>query len=1061
MKHGRSKGGSIRRVLALGLVASFALGGLTFAREGEGDDSDLAWFHGGWNLGYLDSELGMVLGRADIAAATGMDRFKAPLTANLKLRHPKTGRIYTLSLSSQAMEGDALVLNLEGKSPPSGYHVDEDAFKEAVGEPIPLEIGAGDTVEVTVDEESETVAIVEDEAPDFLQDVTVKLTVPAEGEPSPLAGTWSYELSSPRQMRQGRAGDYDEAEKTASGREAWERPVPRITSVTDVDMPTRRELGEMHRERRRRGEGRIWVRPGLAEERDALQAEYGPEAYARFWLRIDGYDLPTQPRRHVEVEFENDKIIWTGNHRPNEDKPEFLDVQVVLKKGIVAGVKKLTLNGAPGEWHYDVEPGQIRYVRMISAAEPEEEIPAGFELVNDLYLGEVFYVELEYHEDPPFDERKVGSVVGGGGVVEYTVAKLPNRPTVLRSKRILIDAPPDEGEGASAGEGETGLSSAAAVFIPAAAGTRLFTTDVDSTAPSKGKPIGVARVLAQPPSLWEKAIERAKYCREKGLSETEVSHLIVSETLLYAIPALAIYKEIRWGSDSPTGPIRRSLNISLDDHAAAILLRDELVSALGQYTQGERRSLSIRPDLPTEGERLRHTALAASTASLIGSARSFVRYENEALLNFEVDLPKGATDLDGSTTTRLANALGSGMEDRWFKGDRDRFLAYAMGAVTQARRELADRAENSEGMAAKPTDCEVVKILAMIRNVSGPIAQRIAKKLMRAPKGDEPRVPRWVPDYPARAKVASLYLLAQAIKDQEDYSSIDTDVAVTLATLPVMAVGGAVGAAARAGSNVATAARGVSIANWMLDAVDVGFLANDIYDYSEAVEGVEFAEGLVGIVGTRPLEKAKAEAEAAAWGVAMGGGILAGQAGLHALFSGIGKVKASRAAADVPTVKAPDEAIPPKPGETDIAMVPSEAPTPVRPRETEVAQPRPTEPEVAQPRPTEPEVAQPRPTEPEVAQPRPTEPEVARPRPTEPEVARPRPTEPEVAQPRPTEPEVAQPRPTEPEVAQPRPTEPEVARPRETEVVQPRPTEPEVARPRETEVVQPRPTEPE
>lgn len=895
--------------------------------------ADLAWFHGGWNVAYRDRALGVVWGRADIGAVGVADRLQRPIDGRVRLRDPVSGDIHALALSSQSMEGEKLVLSFTGTSPPSGYHMNEAAFKEAVGEAVSLPVGAGTVLAAIVERARETAEIIEEDVPQFLRDVTVKLTVPITGEPSPLMGEWSYELSAARLMRQSRAGDFREADKTASYPEAWIRPEPRISSVTDLDMPTRQELAELHSGTQRRGERPIWMRPQVAEEHAALRAEYGPDAHAKLWLRIDGVDLPVQPRRTVEVRFEDDKIIWTGAHRPNASRPQSLDVQVVLKKGIVPGAKILTLNGAEGQWHYDIEPAQARYMRMISVADPDEDIPAGFEFVNDLYLGEIFYVELEYADEPPFDKRKVASQAGKGNIVEYTVAKLADRPTVLRSGPILIDAPPENDNGTGSDSGPA-VSGAADIFVPATAGTRLLTAETESVAPSRGKSIAVASVKEYPPSLWEKAMARARACREQGLSETEVANHIVSEHLIYAVPALAVYKQIRWGSDSPVREIRRSLKISLEDHAAAILMRDELVGALDRFADRERRSLDIRQGLASEGDRRRDEILSSHTAVLIASARSVNRYENKGLMEIDVDLPQGLSDLDGSTTTPLATALGRGMETRWFNGNRERFLAYAKRAVAQARSELADRTENSMDVAAAPNDCDVVEILALIRNrdVASAIAQRTSRKLMRPPQAGEPRVPRWKPDYPARAKVASVYLLAQAIKDQEDFASIDTDVAVTIASLPVAVVGGGIGAAGRLGANVSTAARGVQIANWMLDAADAGFLLRDFYDYGEALEAVEFAQGLIGIAGTRPLEAARQEADAAAMNVVMGGAMLGTQAALHGALSGVETLRSARNGTDPSSIRLHEDAnVPPGDGQAIGTALPETIQTSPRP----------------------------------------------------------------------------------------------------------------------------------
>lgn len=838
------------------------------------------WLHGGWDVAYRDSELGVVVGRADLSGARTEDRFKSTTAGSLRLVDPNTGNLMTLQLAGRSIEGGALVLDFDGASPPSGYRTGRADFDQAAANAMELDVGAGTILVASVDSTHRSAQIVDDAAPSFLRNITVRLEVPDAGEPAQLSGEWSYKLSRPGLMYHGRAGLYDPGSQTARNAEAWGRPAPRVVAVTDLGLPSRRELAEFHSER----EGRvlpIWMRPETQAALEDLVREHSDDAYAKTWLRIDGIDLPVQPRRSVAVRFEDPLVTWTGRSRPNANDPRSLDVEVVLRKGVEPGTKKLWLNGSEGTWYYDMEPAQIRYVRLISAADPDEEIPAGYEFISDLYLGEIFAVEFVFPREPPFDTRRAASRAGGGPVIEYEVQKVDGRPNILRSPPLFVEALVGL-DGLPSGPPPTGTS-----LIPAVAGTQMMTAEIEARAPAKGKMMGLVPIREYPGTLWEDAMARAQTCRDQGLSDTEVTNFFVAERMLNAAPAFAIYKEIVWGGQSPVTEFRRDLKIDLEDHAAAILLRDELRGSLQEFTTRERGSVTYRPGLQTEEERRKHAALSTRTATLISLARSQNRGMDAGLLQIDVELPEGLGDLDGATMTPLATALGNRMEADWFNGDREAFFTYAMKAAAEAIGVLASNAERSRYLAEEPGDCDVLELLALIRHpdISAALTQRVARKLMRPPLASEPRKPRARPDRQARAYVASTFMLAQAIKDQEDYASIDTDVAVTLATLPVAVVGGGVSAAARAGTNVRSLAQGVEAANWALDLADAGLMFRDLVAWSDADQTAEFAEGLVGIAGTRQLKEARAAARGAALGMAMTGGMLGIQGVAHGASS--------------------------------------------------------------------------------------------------------------------------------------------------------------------------------
>ena len=191
-------------------------------------------------------------------------------------------------------------------------------------------------------------------------------------------------------------------------------------------------------------------------------------------------------------------------------------------------------------------------------------------------------------------------------------------------------------------------------------------------------------------------------------------------------------------------------------------------------------------------------------------------------------------------------------------------------------------------------DCDVERILGTVRTGLGPVVANVQQKLLRRPRGGEPGIPRWIPDRVARNHVGALNVLAEAVKAQNQYASIDKDVAIAVATAATLGAGGLVKLATMVGSEAVGAALAqtavdAALLGAALNAVDLGFMANNFAEYSDALAEVRLAEGMVVVGGDARLKQAREDAENKAFNLQLGSAMVAA----GGVVSGIQAVRTS------------------------------------------------------------------------------------------------------------------------------------------------------------------------
>jgi hypothetical protein len=871
----------IHRLLSiLALACGLALlPGLVLAQEAPSKPvvsgpMDLSWFEGNWKVSYEDAALGTVTGRARVSSTNTEGLGGSSHRVEVDLVNPRTGGTHRLQGYRVTFDGTRIEIRFEGKSPPSGQLAAGDPVPVPVEGAQPLAIPIGATVHARLDGAEASAPAVADEVPDYLGNLTLVLDVPAEGDIEGITGTWEYTLNNPREMRLSRAGAYDEGKRIVTGSESWTRPPVLVEVVTTLSEPGPSDWRAAAAD----------PKNPLAANAKAAREKYGEDALGFVWLSIGGKDLPVQPRRAVAFTIEDPKVSFTGDYRRNPRQPRALDVQVLLRSGIENTPKPATLNTSPGLWLPDLpglEPLLVRFVRRVREGE--------FENAATLYPGEIFHIEAVYPEPPFADGQNFRIVVlpkdgappaaeptaeGAEGAEPETLqidfpmmrSGTEGETIVYRSGRLLLLEPgteaPAAGDVGGKMESDSGAMAADALIVRAAIEDRLQAAELDAAAPPGPKTSAIASVGTGPQSLWKIALARADGCRASG-SDTEVTNYIVTELVT-------------------GGNLKQKVRVTREDHAAAILARDEMIRSLDSYAESLNAANPVDvTQPPAEVKRQQALWRRAESQEAMAIAEAAWNGRPHPLFNYKVSGPDGEADL-----YTLDAAISWHTFFFRFHRDKAQFLAYARRAISQAKGAMLGRVSDSLAKAKSIDECDVVEMMKLIGNGTKPILRALAPKLMRPARPDEAAYPAWVADDEARAAVVSVDAVASAIAAQQEYSKLDTDAVIAAVTLPFLAGGAVAGVAGYMSEGAAVyLANSAAFATFMNVGGNV-MMATNLYDlytagrdtaaYVESSEDADFALGLSGIAGNERLRASQAQARADLMGVAMGAGLAVG-----------------------------------------------------------------------------------------------------------------------------------------------------------------------------------------
>jgi len=765
------------------------------------ETSGYGWMYGQWNVEYLDARLGMVKGRATVAP---LNRDGGLKSVNIELKHPATNTTYRLRARTLEEIGDTIVFRFNGRSPPSGpargSRGGDDSRETA--EPIAIPYGVR-SARAELDGSEASTAVVE---PELRLDL--KSERPGGGDPTDKTfGWWRY--TAPRaRIRYRRAGTYEAlvGDKLGEvrGAETWTRAPLTIESISTISFTHRPTFN-------------------------------GQPILGIAWIQFKGTNLPVQRGRRVTIGFADNKLVYTGTYSADPDDPTRLNAEVAVEAGVGESPKRVTLNDVDGTWALGLPLAKpkLRFVRSIRAAKIGR--------IREIYLGEVFYVEAVYDEEPLSGAQTVMVGSDGGTPIEVRLAKLPDDPRILRSEPILLQDPSaaplsrvdftSSGYRSRPSDFPDGIDN----VIRAPAGVKIGAIGRNRGTGAERPPRVVALTAEPPPRKWRDAIKRARACYRRFPDRFTISNYVgFAETLIAAKDSLNSVLRGKGLDDTPFEQSRgtRALVVRPEALAAAFILRDEVTRLLGAY---RRKLAANRP-----------------TASMLASIYAAGRQNPLFGPMFLQKVKRGLAVSEGSMSRGVdINLIDAIRGDRYFavtdaRGNeiykRDAYRRFVDQSIDEAWRKTRANVATTEQTARATADCDVEGMIKMVGWGIKPVVRSVLPTLVRPPTANEPRQPRVLPDETARRWVGSLEVLGQALHAQASYAEADTDVILLVATVTTLGTG-----------SISTAAT---------VGMDVLSIGDAWHRYLAALSEESLAEGLIPVGGEERFRSAKAEADA-------------------------------------------------------------------------------------------------------------------------------------------------------------------------------------------------------
>ncbi len=737
-------------------------------------------FLGRWSIRYQDQSLGEVQGEAVVRR----DRADPRVThVRVLLSDPANGDQYELHATRVFVRGDHLMVQLWGASPSPGQ---PQAQRTAQGdEVVPSRIQG-------------------------LVELTFPLQALLEAGELRLDGSWSARSNAGSNWNGLRSSS--QWDRTASGdptgSEVWIRQGVSISEVAAVELADYPDLLE-------RADDAEWLPP--------------------FWLRIRGRGLPREGLDPCDVAFEQDTIRYLGEFRADPALDGAVQVRCVLHRNVRPGRINLRLNGAPATWDFDFPgnlPQAVRFVRLLENGEREP--------LSQAIAGELVYVQVEFAHQPHYQSRQLVLRVPGADSLPFDVDLVatdeeatdgePSAGFTFRSRPLLLlsnyESVPNEVE--------------RLWVVPVPLNRPLRAVLIDGNAATTPLPAAEVTVLARPGSEWLDAMQLATENHSIHPDRYVDRWLYLNPVETWGRPPSNRVQELLERVSLVPVVRGRTTTMSVEDHAACILLRHELVRQLREYATSAQgvppRTLSgeIHPDY-MQGEELLVQGLLHMAAES--------NFQHPLLL-FEVFPPSAAED-----RIPLSEALHPQNLEATFGSDTAAQFRFARRAVRQAQRAAGEAAATSLVELAAIELEEPFELLLAVSAGYPAIVLPLAQRLMRpsTPGLGEPTFPSWVPDAQARRSLKALGILSQHVKAEEDYANLSEDFMALVANLPLLFASLPATLAARAGvaasSGAQAAARISQIGLELLDFVDLALEAERGVAWLEAETRADIALG--------------------------------------------------------------------------------------------------------------------------------------------------------------------------------------------------------------------------
>jgi hypothetical protein len=553
---------------------------------------------------------------------------------------------------------------------------------------------------------------------------------------------------------------------------------------------------------------------------------------------------------------------------------DHLVVEATLKPGVTPGRQHLSIELTQGSWPllFGDSNATLHFTRHDDAARAKS--------VPIFFPGDSAAVDLIFETDIPYDSIGLHLLHRTASAAEGEEA---GEAGVLLARRL--DAASADG-GAIFRSNPIHLVSAAhprrrpphdinAITLEVRNGDKIGARLLDP-AQARLTPTAVIAEIAGDPDelgeLWHQALERVAMCDGDVFDgdplyalqrSKRVSRVVIGELARFASPLAALAAELT-GVDGRVD-FNPSVNLHKGDHAAALLIRDELVVMMADLTPA---LAPLKNNGNGEATALREWALSSGQAGELAMLRHF------AAGLWVSPLPQGAShdfrvitgdhrQFPGPKVNTWADAPLSRVISereqilRLTDFTPERFDAWLDERIQAAAGNLIAELQRAIGRALNAT-CKLEELIVIAGQKAEPVVARIRPRLVRMVSGPgTPPSEHWAPDKLALGFVERLHTAGEAVAALEEYGAID-DAYKAMAVALVTA--GAAGAISAAGYNAAAA--GLLAAGDLADAAYFGAAELDRAVDSEAF--YEFAEGASLILGDKLLLEAEDRRESLA-----------------------------------------------------------------------------------------------------------------------------------------------------------------------------------------------------
>ncbi|MDQ7780228.1 MAG: hypothetical protein RDV41_11065 [Planctomycetota bacterium] len=762
---------------------------------------------GSWKVAYEDSILGEVTGVATFA--------QDEKSVTVRLDDPRYEKEYRLESSEIRCEDGAVVLVLLGESP-CASEVKPGASGGTARFPVPE---GSDTISASAGDKTVEAGIgcLGDIDKDRVE-LNLKWT-----EEGGLEGTWSYRAhpaTERDELGRGRVGRFTADPQgrcrpgTQSGKEKWTRPKPVICGALSIDRPR----PYPYKKGVTRSTGRLVFVYGIDLPCDRrikvkLESSDASVEYRLACLGTIGFD-EKQHDQLVKEGWAKVQGEMTEAQRNATSDMDGLVIEAGLKEGILPGHKHFTLNGSSVVWllEFSDVKGRLSFSRR--------RLDDEFEFTETLFMPETVFIDVVPAFELPYKEIRVALARNGEPVAVLTARPLPERSGVLRTGPIQVN---------SVGSQQPELPGSAfplGVKRNDIVQARLLEPELLSIEPE----ISNASVFKLG-SIWKLALARAAACNEKNPDDYEITNnILVYESFKYSIPIILLQRILPSAPRTMESTV--SITITVHDHAAMLLVKDELVGMLKAQEQELAQTLELMKQ-SLEARRM----MAANLKSLVQDTDS-------VFAKIPVTAPDGELELhwvfdESYIKNNFPNAAEA---DAWTLKKVDEVVARLCKNVGEAA-----------AFAESVQDSDIQELLQLTGFGLEPVLQSLMPKLMREDVTDGPARVRWVPDEHARAAVRTLESAYRAVRAQKEYSDADTAVVSVLLAVPGIMGLFSASAAWFALDMVALAA-------------DAAILATDqVPEWLAARADFRFAQNAATVIGTRRLGEAELRESAAFW----------------------------------------------------------------------------------------------------------------------------------------------------------------------------------------------------